>query len=119
MVLPIGLTTAGPRGLAGFYPVSTIALLIFIRLSEKTDRPTQHFIPSIPLYLLRFIPCLRFSTLMRPSQPTLHRWPALNHLCRRLLCSSADFPFLFGMQTFLTPASAAAVMLSALKKPAS
>src|SRR5215510_2385322 len=57
-----------------------MARLMLTRLSAITPRPTQRFIPASPLYRLRFSPCRRLTTLMRPSEPVRHFCPLRNQL---------------------------------------
>src|SRR5437764_902781 len=81
---------------------------MLMRLSAITPRPTQRFIPSLPLYRQRLRPCRRLVTLMRPSHPVRHFWPLRN---QRFLCSRLRSGLLverLGMQTRLTPWTLAA-----------
>src|SRR6516162_11653709 len=66
-----------PKARYGFYPFLRLAktLPILMRVSATTPNPTQRSIPSSPRYRLRFSPCRRLSTLIRPSQPVLHFCP--------------------------------------------
>ena len=80
-----------------------IARPMLMRLSAITPRPTQRFIPSLPLYRQRSRPCRRLVTLMRPSHPVRHFWPLRN---QRFFCSRLRSGLLverLGMQTRLTP----------------
>jgi hypothetical protein len=52
---------------------NTVAVLT--RLLAMTPRPIHRLIPSAPRYRQRRSPCRRLITLIRPSQPTRHRWP--------------------------------------------
>ena len=85
---------------------------MLIRLSAITPSPTHRFMPSSPLSRLRFRPCRRLTTLIRPSHPVRHCWPFLNQRVFWSRFRAALVVLAFGMQTRVTPSAWAAASLA-------
>src|SRR5437762_8101941 len=75
--------------------------------------PTHRSIPSSPRYRLRFSPCHRLSTLIRPSQPVLHFCPLRNQRFFWCFRRAALRVERFGIETRFTPSACASRSFSA------
>src|SRR5262244_4338451 len=104
-----------PPGAVRLYPLLRLAktLPILMSVSATTPNPTHRSIPASPRYRLRFSPCLRLSTLIRPSHAVLHFCPLRNQ--RFLWCfrRAALWVERFGIETRCTPSARASRSFSA------
>lgn len=75
------LAFCGPFDFPFFRTHFVVTLAILIKLSAITPNPTHLSIPRLPLYRQRNRPCLRLSTLIRPSDPTRHCCARRNQRC--------------------------------------